>query len=187
MFSPLVILLATGHCPLDTYLKRSHARLLLSLLGWKNFALINPDLHANYAVGSPGFRKAVLNVSPQRGQRQPALQVPLRACDFISIQPSAHSHLDSLATEAQRRIHRFAHGAPESNTLLQLQSNRLGNKLRVELRLVHFLDVDKHFARRALLQVDLQLVDLRALAPDNNSRPRRLDDDPQLVARPLNL
>src|SRR5579862_654994 len=52
---------------------------------------------------------------------------------------------------------------------------------------MHFLDVDKDLARRTLLQIALQLVDFCALAPDNNSRPRRLNDDAQLVARALDL
>ena len=49
------------------------------------------------------------------------------------------------------------------------------------------LDVDKHFARRTFLQVGLELVNFRALAADDDSRPSRLDDDADLVARPLNL
>src|SRR5277367_4882509 len=44
-----------------------------------------------------------------------------------------------------------------------------------------------HFAGGAFLQVLLQLVDFRALAPDDDSRTRRLHDDAQLVARTLNL
>ena len=53
---------------------------------------------------------------------------------------------------------------------------------------MHFLDIDKNiFAAGALLQLALELVYFRALASDNDSRPRRLDDDAQLVARPLDL
>src|SRR5277367_1436459 len=44
-----------------------------------------------------------------------------------------------------------------------------------------------HFAGGAFLQVLLQLVDFRALAPDNDSRTRRLNNDPQLVARTLDF
>src|SRR5271157_4936517 len=44
-----------------------------------------------------------------------------------------------------------------------------------------------HLARRPLLQILLQLVDFRALAPDNDPRTRRLDNDPQLVAWTLDL
>src|ERR1022692_2782805 len=44
-----------------------------------------------------------------------------------------------------------------------------------------------HLARRLLLQILLELVDFRALAPDNDPRTRRLDNDPQLIARTLDL
>src|SRR6185437_3166796 len=69
----------------------------------------------------------------------------------------------------------------------QLQRNALRHQLRVEFRLVHFENVDKDLAVRALLQVRLQLLNLRALAPDDDARTRRTDDDPQLVAGTLDL
>ena len=120
-------------------------------------------------------------------QRQPPLQIPLRTRDFVAIQSPAHPHLDALAAEAQRRVYRLAHRPPETHALFQLQRNRFRHQLRIQFRLMHFLDIDMHLARRALLQILLQLVDFRALAPDDDSRTRRLDNDPQLVARTLDL
>src|SRR5215469_12832100 len=52
---------------------------------------------------------------------------------------------------------------------------------------MHFLDIDEHFPRSTLLQLLLQLVDLRALAPDDDSRTRGAYDDAQLVPRTLDL
>ena len=52
---------------------------------------------------------------------------------------------------------------------------------------MHFLDVDVHLARSAFLHVLLQLVNLGALAADDDPRPGGLDDYPQLVARPLDF
>ena len=52
---------------------------------------------------------------------------------------------------------------------------------------MHFLDVDEHLAAGALLQLGLELVDLRALASDDDARTRRRDDDAQLVAGTLDL
>src|SRR5437016_5278244 len=52
---------------------------------------------------------------------------------------------------------------------------------------MHFLDVDKHLARGALLHILLQLVDLRTFAPDDDAWPGRADDNAQLVAGALNL
>ena len=81
----------------------------------------------------------------------------------------------------------LAHGAAEADTLLQLQRDVLRHQLRIELRLVDLEDVDEHLARGALLDVGLQLVDLRALAADDDARTRRADDQPQLVARTLDF
>src|ERR1700761_9307660 len=52
---------------------------------------------------------------------------------------------------------------------------------------MHFLDIDEHVAVGALLQLHLQLVDLGALAADDDARTRRADNNAQLVARTLNL
>ena len=49
------------------------------------------------------------------------------------------------------------------------------------------LDVDVHLALGAVLDLLLQLVDLRTLAPDDDTRTRGADDDAQLVARALDL
>src|SRR5882762_10715764 len=52
---------------------------------------------------------------------------------------------------------------------------------------MHFLDVDVHFALGALLHILLQLVDFRALAPDDDARPRRVNAHHQLVRRALDV
>ena len=52
---------------------------------------------------------------------------------------------------------------------------------------MYFEDVDVHIATGALLDLLLQLVDLRALAPNDDARTRGANDDTQLVARTLNL
>src|SRR6202008_1250328 len=70
---------------------------------------------------------------------------------------------------------------------LKLQGDVLGHQLRIELRLVDLEDVDEHIAVGALLQLNLELLDLGALAADDDARTRGADDDPQLVARTLDL
>src|SRR5262249_7930185 len=152
-----------------------------------DFSAVHPDLHANHAVRGLGFREAVLDIGTQGLQRQPPLQVPLEAGDFMAIQAAATPHLDSFAPETQRTIHGFAHGAAEANALLELQRDRLRDQLCIKLGLVHFLDVDVDLARSALLHFLFQLVDLGAFAADDDAGTRGLDDDAQLVARTLDL
>src|SRR5581483_4658582 len=141
----------------------------------QNLAAIHPNLHADDAIGGLGFGETVINVGAQRVQRQAPLQVPLGTGDLVAVQPAADPHLDSLAAEAQRRIYRLAHGAAKADALFQLQGDGLGHQLRIQFGLVNFLDVHVHLTVGALLQLLLELVDLRALAANNDARALNLD------------
>ena len=110
------------------------------------------------------------------------MQIPFLARDFRSIQPARHTDFDSFATEAQRRIHGFTHGAPEGDAFLELQRNRFGDELGIELRPVDFLNVNVHFALGTLLDLVLQLIDFGALAADDDSGTRRKQADHQLIS-----
>src|ERR1019366_7950334 len=109
----------------------------------QNFALVQPRLDADHPVRGVRFGETVIDVGAQGVQRKLPLQIPFAARDFRAVQTAAHAHLDALAAEAQRRIHRFAHRPPEGHALFQLQSDRFAHQLRVQLRLVHFLYVDE--------------------------------------------
>src|SRR6202022_4891690 len=151
------------------------------------FALINPALHANHAVGGIRTRHAEINVRSQRLQWQTALQVPLFTRDFRAVQAAGYAHLDAFATETQRGVHRFSHRAAECHALFELQRDRFGDELRVQLRAVHFLNVNVYFALGALLHFLLELVDFRALAPDDNARTRGINAHDQLVGGALDI
>src|SRR6185437_15111097 len=170
----------------DSYLERSY-RLRLASLGRQNFAAVNPNLYTDHAVRGTRFCESVFDVGAQRVQRQTSLQIPFGTSDFVSVQAPAHADLDSFASETQRRIHGLAHCAAETHAFFQLQRDRLRHQLRIEFRLVHFLNIDVHLAVRPLLHFQLQLVDLGAFAADDDARARGLDDDAQLVARTLDL
>ena len=88
---------------------------------------------------------------------------------------------------AHRRLDRLAHRTAERHALFQLQRDRFRYQLRIQFRLVHFLDVNKHFPAGLLRQVLLQLLDFRALAADDDTRTLGLDRDPQLVARTVHF
>src|ERR1700722_3060438 len=152
-----------------------------------NVTAIDPGLNPDHAIGGARFGKAVIDIGAQGVQRQTALQVPLRTRDLVAIQTAGDANLDALATETERGIDGLAHGAAEANTLLQLQCDVLGYQLRVQLRLVHLENVDEHLAVGALLQIQLELLDLGALAADHDARTRGADDEAQLIARTLDL
>src|SRR5262249_21109522 len=136
------------------------------------FALVEPHLDANRAVGREGFREAVIDVRAQRLQRQLAVQVPLGPRDFGAVQPAGDAHLDAARAKAQRGLDGLAHRAPERHALFELHRDRLGDELRVELWLLDLQNVDEHVAPGDLLQLLPQLVDLGALAADDDAGPR---------------
>src|SRR5205814_8073925 len=102
----------------------------------QDLAAVGPTSRADRAVRGARLGESILDIRAQRVQGQASLQIPRGARDFVAVQASARAALDSLATEAQRRINRLTHGAPETYSLLQLQCDRLRYQLRIELRLV---------------------------------------------------
>src|SRR5262249_27120062 len=135
----------------------------------KNLALVQPALDADYAVGRVSLGETVIDIRAQRVQRKLSLQIPLGARDFRAVQAAAHPHLDSLAAEAQRAIDSLTHRTAECHALFELQRDALADKLRIQLRLVNFLNVDEDFALGLLRHVLLQLLDLGALAADDDA------------------
>src|SRR5215471_10318448 len=77
---------------------------LAAALRHEPFALVEPNLDADLAVGRVGFREAVVDVGAQRLKRQLSVEIPLRACDLGAIQPARDAHLDAARAEAQRRF-----------------------------------------------------------------------------------
>src|SRR4029079_136583 len=63
----------------------------------------------------------------------------------------------------------------------------LGPELGVELRTLDLLDVDVDLSVDELLQLVAELVDLSALASDDDARARRIDVDAHLVRRALDV
>src|SRR5262245_21294924 len=80
-------------------------------------APVDPALHTDHAVGRPRLREAVGDVGPQGGQRQPALEIPLRAGDLVAAEPARDADLDSLRSEPLRGFDRLAPGAAERDAL----------------------------------------------------------------------
>src|SRR6185503_6626472 len=89
---------------------------------------------------------------------------------------------DPLRAKPQRLLHGFSHRTPKRDALLELGRNLLRLQLRVELRLVDLLDRHQHLAAGLRRQITLELIDLRALATDDDSRSRRVDDDLEAIS-----
>src|SRR5215475_344029 len=148
---------------------------------------VDPNLDADDAEGRIGLGEAVIDVGAQRVQRQTSVQRPFRPRDLGAVQPARDADLDAERAEALRLVNRLAHGAAKRDALLQLLRDLFGLELCVQLRLLDLADVDQDFAARAPADLLLQLVDLGALAPDDDARARSVNDDPQPVRRAIDL
>ena len=113
--------------------------------------------------------------------------MPLTAGDFSSVETAADFHLDSLRAKPQRLFNCFAHGPAKSNALLELGRNLFRLQLSVQFRLMNFLNRNQNFTAGLGRKIALQLVDLSALASDDDSRTRSVDDDLEPVRRALNV
>src|SRR5205807_7516245 len=111
----------------------------------------------------------------------------LGAGDLGAVEASAHADLDALGPEAERRLHGLLHGPAEGDAALELRADVLGYELRVELRTLDLLDVDVDLAVDELLQLVAELVDLGALAADDDAGTRGVDVDAHLVGRALDV
>src|SRR5271169_7138672 len=89
----------------------SRNALVATLLLLVDVAAIDPGLDADDAVGGVRFGETVVDVGAQRVQRQTTLEVPLGTGDLVSVQTTGDADLDTLATEAERRVNRLAHRA----------------------------------------------------------------------------
>src|SRR5690606_7654357 len=125
-----------------------------------DFAFVNPTLYADHTICCMGFSESIINICSQSMQRKLSLQIPLTPGNFISVQTTGNANLNSLATYAKCTVDGLTHSTTESNTLFQLQRNRLCHQLGIQLWLVNFLNINENFPLGLLSQIQLQLFDL---------------------------
>src|ERR1700741_4576915 len=137
--------------------------------GIEDLTAIDPNLHTDLPESRSGFGETVIDVSAQRVQRQLALQMPLTPRDFSAVQTTTDLDLDSLRPKPQRLFHGLSHRATKRNALLELGRNLFCLQLRVELGLVDLLNRNQHFAAGLRRKIALELIDLSALATDDDA------------------
>src|SRR5690606_23681078 len=136
----------------------------------QHFALEDPHLDTDDAVGGRGFRGCVVDVGTQGVQRHTTFAIPLGTSDFGTVQTTRRHDLDALGTEAHGVLHGALHGATEHDALLELLSDRVGDQLSIDFRLADFFDVHMDGHAHALLQIGLQVFDILALLADDDAR-----------------
>src|SRR5580658_857761 len=176
--------------PLGPLLGRSPQRGLLRLAAGpagRRLALVDPDLHADPAEGSAGLVEAVVDVGPQRVQRDAALAVELRPRHLRAAQAARALDPDPLGAALHRALDRLAHGPPERHPAGQLLGDALRDQLGVDLGVLHLEDVQLDLLGGQLLQVTADAVRFGAAAADDDTRPGGVDVHPHPVPGPLDL
>ena len=116
--------------------------------------------------------------------------VVLNACDFRAAETTAAGDLDTLCAEAHRSADGLLHSTAEGGSLLKLERDAFRNELCIEIGVLDFNNVDnnvfsRHFENAC--DVELQLVDFRAAAADDNARLCAVDEDLHAVGVALDL
>src|SRR5262245_36180966 len=99
----------------------------LALVG-EDVALVDPDLHADAAVGRARLTEAVVDVGSQRVQRDPALAVPLGAGHLGTTQAAGALHPDALGAGLGGVLHGALHGPAERDAAGELVGDALGDQ-----------------------------------------------------------
>src|SRR5262249_37439442 len=129
-------------------------------------AAVDPDLHADPAEGSARLVEAVVDISPQRVQRDTTLAVELAPAHLRAAQAPGALHPDALRAALERALHRLPHGPPERDPAGQLLGHALRHQLSVHLGVLHLEDVQLDLLAGELLQVAADAVGLGATAAD---------------------
>src|SRR5690606_23611863 len=151
----------------------------------EDLALVDPGLDADDPVGGAGLGEAVVDVGAQGVQRHAAFAVPLRTRDLGAVEAAGDVDLDAQRAQAHRVADGALHRAAEHDAALELLRDRLGDQLRVELRLADLGDVD---VRRDAHQVGhflAQLLDVLAALADHHARAGGVDRHARGLGRTL--
>src|SRR5688572_9097831 len=146
----------------------------------EHFAVEDPHLDAARAVGRVRRGAREIDVGAQGVQGDAAVAVRLVARHLRAAEAAGARHAHALRARAHRRGERLLHGAAERDALLELLRDVLGDELRVEVGALHFLDVELHVLLGQRPELGRELVDLLALAADDQARARGADRDRDL-------
>src|SRR4029453_12744609 len=160
---------------------------LLLLARGQHVAAVDPDLDPDHPEGGPALGQAVVDVGPQRVQRDPALAVELGAGHLGAAEAARALHPDALGPALHGRVDGPAHGPPERHPAGQLLGHALGDQLGVGLGALDLEDVQGDLLAGHLVEVGPDAVGLGAAATDDHARPGRVDVDPHPVAGALDL
>src|SRR5690625_4791327 len=108
-------------------------------------------------------------------------------CDLGTTETTTRLDLDPLRPGPHRRLYGGLQRTAERDTLCQLVRDSVGNQLRIQLRTLDRLDIDRDLALREKGELITELVDLRALLTNHAPGTCRLDRDHDLLRLTIDL
>ena len=131
--------------------------------------------------------ESVVDVGPQRVQRNATFAVELRPAHLGAAETTRALDPDALGSAAHRALLRLAHGPAELHPGGELLGHALGDQLGVDLGVLHLEDVQLHLLAGQLLQLAADALGLGTVAADDDARAGGVDVDPDPVTGALDL
>ena len=131
--------------------------------------------------------ETVVYVGAERRKRKLAFQIPFRAGDFSAAETSAALDLNSLGSGLHRAEDRLLHGAAEADSALQRGGYAFCNYLRLNIRILHFLNVYHYPVAGHSLKFFTNCLYFSTLLANYNTRPGGPNCETHNVSDTLNL
>src|SRR5690625_943052 len=150
-----------------------------------DLAFEDPDLDADLAIGGDRLDQRIIDIGAKGMERHTALAIPFGPRDLGTAQTSGAVDANALRTHAHGVLHRPLHRAAEADATLELLGDVLGHQMRIDFRTPDLDNVQVQLGIGELGDFLPQILDIRALAADDDTGPRRVDRDPALAVRAL--
>src|SRR5687767_9162589 len=129
-------------------------------------APVDPDLHADAAVGRVRVHLPVADVGAQRPERDATLAVPLATAHLGPAEAAGDRDADALGASLHRALDRLLHRLLERDAAGELLGDVGRDQRGVELRLADLLDLQLDLAVRELADLLAQDLDVLAALAD---------------------
>src|SRR5262245_13432627 len=153
----------------------------------RDVATVDPDLHADPAVGRVGVHLAVADVGAERPERDATLAVPLAAAHLGAAEAAGDHDLDALGAGLHRPLDGLLHRLLEGDSPAQLLADVGRDEVRVELGLADLLDLQLDLALRERADLLAEDLDVLAALADDDARLGGVDGDRDLAEVALDL
>jgi len=142
----------------------------LSVLPILGFAY--PNFDTNGAGHRPCLGETVVDIGPQRVQRNFAIFVLFGTCQLSAVQTACTTDTDAFSAEIHGSLDRALHCTTEIDPAFELLSDVLRHQLRIHLGIADLADVEVNlFPLAQLADFAFQPLDLGAFATDHETRP----------------